>query len=274
MKDKKVILITGASSGMGKETAEWLAKEGHIVYGGARRVEKMNTLKELGGFPLGLDVTKEETLKKAVEKIISEQGRIDVLINNAGFGLYGSVEDTSLEDARYQFEVNLFGLASLTKLVTPHMRSQKSGKIINISSMGGKIYTPLGAWYHATKHAVEGFSDCLRLELKQFGIDVVVIEPGIIKTAFGEVLLDPMVERSKGGAYEGMVNSMVEGTKEAYEKGMGSEPAVIAKTISKAIRKERPKTRYLVGKFAKPLVFIRNWFGDRVFDKAIMSQVK
>lgn len=151
-----VILITGGSSGMGLETAKLLAQEGYKVYAGARRTERLEALRELGIVPVQMDVTDPETNQKVVEQIMANEGRIDVLINNAGFGLYGPVEDVSLEDARYQFDVNLFGLAHLTQLVLPHMRQQKSGRIINTSSMGGKIYTPLGAWYHATKHALEG----------------------------------------------------------------------------------------------------------------------
>jgi short-subunit dehydrogenase len=274
MVSKKVILITGASSGMGKITAEMLAKEGHIVYGAARRVEKMEELRRRGGFPLQMDVTREDTVVAAVNRIIEEQDRIDVLINNAGFGLYGSVEDTKIEDARYQFEVNIFGLARLTQLVTPQMRKQQAGTIINISSMGGKIYTPLGAWYHATKHALEGFSDCLRLELQQFGIRVVIVEPGIIQTEFGDIMLEPMLKRSEGGAYEGLARKVAKATDSSYADGAGSPPELIASTISRAINSPCPKTRYLVGKLAKPLVFARSWLGDRLFDKAVMSQVK
>lgn len=270
---KKVILVTGASSGMGKTTAERLAKEGHIVYRGARRVERMRSLKELGGHTISLDVTDEASLKNAIDKIIGEQGRIDVLVNNAGFGLYGSVEDISLEEARYQFDVNVFGTARLIKLVLPHMRRQKSGKIINISSIGGSIYTLLGAWYHATKHAIEGLSDSLRLEVKPFGIDVVIIEPGLIETEFGDVVADPLLKRSKGGPYESVANKVAATTKATYQPGVGSSPEVIAKTISKAIRSSRPKTRYLVGKFAKPLVYSRKLLGDRIFDRVILSQM-
>ena len=272
---QKVALVTGASSGMGKDFAKALLKEGMVVYTAARRVEKMDDLKELGAIPLKMDVTNEEQVKTVVETIEKDHGGVDVLLNNAGFGLYGAVEDVSIDDARYQFEVNLFGMARLTQLVLPSMRKKGAGTIINTSSMGGKIYTPLGAWYHATKHAVEGWSDCLRIELQQFGIDVVVIEPGIIKTEFGTVLLDPLVERSKGGAYENMVNKMVSGTKKAYEDGsMGSDPKVITDLIIKAVRAKKPKTRYMAGQYAKMMVFVRKWFGDRAFDKMVMSMVK
>lgn len=275
MNSTKVVLITGASSGMGKETALKLIKEGHIVYGAARRVEKMQSLVDAGGHALKMDVTNDEQMEAGVNQIIKEQGRIDVLVNNAGFAIYGSVEETFIADARRQFDVNIFGLARLTQLVIPYMREQQSGKIINISSMGGKIYTPLGAWYHATKHALEGWSDCLRVELKAFNIDVVIIEPGAIATEFGDVMLDPMLERSANGPYGLMAQAMAKAIKESYEKvGASSPPSVIANAISNAIQSSRPKTRYVAGKLAKPLMFIRKYFGDRVFDWAVMSQVK
>ena len=270
---KKIILITGASSGMGKITAESLAHQGHIVYGAARRVEPMKSLVSKGGKALSLDITKEESVVSAVSQVIREQGRIDVLINNAGFGLYGAVEDTTIDDARYQLEVNLLGLGRLTQLVLPYMRQQKAGTIINISSMGGKIYTHLGAWYHATKHALEGWSDCLRLETKDFGINVVVVEPGIINTDFGNVMTDPMLKRTENTAYGPLAKRVAKATSESYKPGGGSDPMVIANTISKIIKSSRPKTRYAVGKFAKILIFVRKWFGDKIYDKAVMSQV-
>jgi short-subunit dehydrogenase len=275
MTHKKVILITGASSGMGKETALHLIKEGYIVYGAARRVEQMQDLTQNGGHAIKMDITNDEQVKAAVKQIIDEQGQIDVLINNAGYGLYGAVEDITIEDAKRQFDVNIFGLAKITKEVLPHMRSKKSGKIINISSMGGKMYTPLGAWYHATKHALEGWSDCLRLELKQFDIDVVIIEPGVIATEFGDVVYEPMLKNSGEGAYKSLAQKMAKATKESYaKKGAASPPSVISKVISKAIRAKRPRTRYVAGKLAKPLLFVRKYLGDRIFDMAVMSQVK
>ena len=169
----KVILITGASSGIGKDTALSLIKEGHIVYGAARRLEMMQDIVQAGGHAIKMDILNNEDVDKAVDRVISEHKRIDVLVNNAGYGLWGAVETISIDEAKRQFDVNIFGLAYLTKKVIPLMRNQKSGKIINMSSMGGKVYTPFGAWYHATKYALEGWSDCLRIELKSFGIDVI-----------------------------------------------------------------------------------------------------
>lgn len=163
---KKVILLTGASSGIGYQTAESLAKEGHVVYGAVRRTEKMETLKQFGVKPMYLDVTDEESIKSVIDTIIGNEGRIDVLINNAGYGSFGAVEDVDISEAKMQFEVNLFGLARLVQLVLPHMRKQKSGRIINVSSMGGRMTSYFGGWYHATKYALEAFSDALRMEVE------------------------------------------------------------------------------------------------------------
>lgn len=269
----KVILITGASSGIGKASAQQLIAEGHKVYTAARRIDNMQDLKAAGGFPIQMDITDEADVQKVVDTIISKEGKIDVLFNNAGYAIYGSVEETSLDDARQQFEVNIFGLANLTQKVIPYMRAAKSGTIINTSSMGGKMYTPLGAWYHATKHALEGWSDCLRLELKQFNINVVVLEPGAIATEFGDVMTEPMLKRSGKGPYSKLAHAVAKTTKNAYEKGDSSPASVIADTVSKIVRSNKPKTRYVAGKYAKPMLFIRKYFGDRIFDRIIMSQV-
>ncbi len=270
---KKVILITGASSGMGKETAKTLIEQGHTVYTVARRIDQMQDLKSLGGHPLQMDVTNERDIQYVVDTIIQQEGKIDVLWNNAGFGLYGSVEDIPVDEARKQFEVNLFGMASITQKVIPYMRKASAGTIINTSSMGGKIYTPMGAWYHASKHAVEGWSDCLRIELKAFNINVVVLEPGIIITEFGDVMLENISKYSSKGAYAALTNKLVAATKKMYDSGQGSKSSVIATTISKIVNTVKPKTRYRVGLWAKPMVWMRVYLGDRLFDKIVMSQV-
>jgi len=272
--NQKTALVTGASSGMGKVIAQQLIKDGLKVIVAARRVEQMKDLEELGAFPLSLDVSSAESISAAVEHINQQHGGVDVLVNNAGFGLYGAVEDVPMEDARYQFDVNVFGAARLTQLLLPHMRENKFGKIINITSMGGKIYTPLGAWYHASKHALEGFSDCLRLEVSQFGIDVVVVEPGIIQTAFGDVVSGPMMKHSGEGVYSAMVKSVANATADSYKDGGGSSPQVIADVVSKAVKAKKAKTRYVAGKFARLMIFVRKWFGDRAFDAMVMSTVK
>ena len=255
---EKVILITGASAGMGKETAISLAKEGHVVYGAARRLGNMQEIVDAGGYAIKMDVMDHDSIVNGVREIVDNQGRIDVLWNNAGYAIYGSVEDITIDEARRQFEVNLFGLADLNKEVVPFMRNQGSGLIINTSSVGGKIYSPLGSWYHATKHALEGWSDCLRIEVKQFGIDVVILEPGAIVTEFYDVMMDPMMERSKGGHYQKMAEGLKKANEDIHKKpDPSTSPAVIAKTVSKIINARKPKTRYAAGKLAKPMLFAR-----------------
>jgi len=224
----------------------------------------------LGGFPIEMDITNEADIQKVVDTIIQKEDKIDVLWNNAGYGLYGAVEDIPINIAKNQFEVNLFGLASLTQKVIPYMRKAASGTIINTSSMGGKMYTPLGAWYHASKHALEGWSDCLRLELKAFNVNIVIVEPGLIQTEFADVLTAPMVKYSGKGAYTNLVNAIAKSTGNTKM----SPASVIAKTISKIVNSNKPKTRYRVGKWAKPMVWMRINLGDRLFDRLIMSQIK
>lgn len=269
---KKVAIITGASAGMGKSTANILHEQGYIVYGAARRTEKMKDLEEKGMIIIPLDLTDESSIVKAVETVKKNEGRIDVLINNAGYGSYGSIEEVSIEEARRQFEVNIFGLARITQLVIPVMREQKSGRIVNISSMGGKIYTPFGAWYHATKHALEGWSDCLRIELKEFGIDVVVVEPGGIETEWGGIAMEHLQNVSGKGPYAGAVEKVMKGNEKAGTKLTHVD--VLGKEIAKAATVNKPKTRYVKGYMAKPTITLRKWFSDRTFDRILASQLK
>ncbi len=271
--NKQVIIITGASAGIGKAAALQLIREGHIVYGAARRLDKMQDLVQAGGHALPLDVTDHEQIKVSIAQVLDEQGRIDVLVNNAGFAIWGSVENTSYEDAKRQYEVNVFGLAEMTKAVLPSMRAQRSGKIINVSSVGGKIYSPLGAWYHSTKHAVEGFSDCLRLEVKQFGIDVVIVEPGAILTEFGDVMSSNFEEAAKDGPYQALALTVEAVQKNSYEQGNSSPPSVIGNVIAKIIKTRRPRTRYAAGKLASQVLFMRQWFSDRFFDRMILRMM-
>jgi len=270
-----IALVTGASSGMGKDTARRLLQLGHTVYVAARRVDQMQDLQALGALPLKMDITRDEDIVAAVQQITAGHGGVDILVNNAGFGLFGAVEDLPLDQARYQFEVNLFGMARLTQLLLPAMRAKGAGKIINLSSMGGRIYTPLGAWYHATKHAVEGWSDCLRLELAPFGINVVVVEPGVIATGFGDVMIEPLLKHSGEGAYRVMAQAVARATRESYARPETlSPPSVVVDAIARAVQARRPATRYVAGKFARLLMFVRKWFGDRAYDRLILSQVK
>ena len=265
----QVILLTGASSGIGYNTAKDLAAAGHTVYGAARRLEKLEELRPFGVIPLQLDITDEASTKKAVETILAEQGRVDVLVNNAGYGSYGAIEDVTLDEARNQFEVNLFGLARLTQLVLPQMRAQRSGRIINVSSMGGRLTTFMGAWYHATKYALEAFSDALRMETSDFGIQVSIIEPGGIKTDWGMIAADKLEESARGGAYESIARKTAANMRRHYSSESLSDPAIISKAITHAIEAKKPKTRYLIGFMAKPAVLMHTVLPDRTFDKII-----
>ena len=206
----KVILLTGASSGIGYDTAAALAQEGHRVYAAARRVERIEPLRPLGVTPLKMDVTDEESMQAAVKTIMDAEGKIDVLINNAGYGYFGAVENVTMDEARRQLEVNVFGLARLSQLVLPHMRAQKSGRIINTSSVAGKAVLYYGGWYHVSKYSVEALSDAMRMELKPFGIKVIMIEPGAIKTDWGIIAADHLEESSAATVYEKTAQRMAE----------------------------------------------------------------
>ena len=269
----KVALVTGGSSGIGEATALKLQELGYSTYAAARRVERMDQLTESGIRPLAMDVTDEESTRTGVEQVLAEEGRIDVLVNAAGYGSYGAVEDVPLSEARNQFEVNLFGAARLTQLVLPQMRERRAGTIVNITSMGGKIYTPLGGWYHATKHALEALSDCLRMELKPFGIDVVVIEPGGIRTEWPAIAADKVRAVSGTGPYAEQGNAVADSLVSESTQRRSSPPELIAKTVGKAGTAGRPKTRYAVGYGAKPMIFLHGVLPDRWFDAFIRRAV-
>lgn len=266
-------LVTGASSGMGKAIAKRLIADGYLVYVAARNTAKMADLAALGAVPLGMDISKEDEITAAVATITARSGGVDVLVNNAGYGLYGPVEDVALDEARYQFEVNVFGPARLTQLLLPAMRARGKGTVVNITSMGGKIYTLLGAWYHATKHALEGWSDSLRLEVEPFGIRVVVIEPGLIETGFGDAAGQGIAERSRDTAYAKLAARVAAVMAQSYGHGQGTDPKVIADVVGDAVASGRPKTRYAAGKYAKLMIWVRKWLGDRMFDRVIRSQM-
>ena len=250
MKDNKVILITGASSGIGYDAAETLARQGHRVYAAARRLERMEPLKSLGVQVIRMDVTDEESMQEGVRTVIQSEGRIDVLVNNAGYGFFGAIETVPMEDARRQLEVNVFGLARLTQLVLPHMRKQGSGRIINTSSIAGKMVFYMGGWYNVTKYSVEAFSDALRMEMKPFGIDVVMIEPGAIKTDWGIIAAQHLKESSAGSAYETVGTQWADNMDWFYKTNLLSSPQVITKAISQAVNSRHPKARYCRGRFS------------------------
>jgi NAD(P)-dependent dehydrogenase (short-subunit alcohol dehydrogenase family) len=271
----RVALVTGASSGIGERTALRLHEAGFTVYAVARRVERMQGLADAGVHVFAMDVTDDASMTAGVERIVDEQGRIDVLVNNAGYGSYGAVEDVPIEEARRQFEVNVFGLARLTQLVTPHMRRIASEplaqrcRVVNVSSVGGKFYEPLGAWYHATKFAVEGFSDSLRIELAPFGIDVVIIEPGPIRTEWNEISRESLTETSRGGAYEHQAAKVRRVLERADRPPMASKPDVVARKIVGAVQANTPRARYPVGRCAGTLVRARRVLPDAAFDYVV-----
>lgn len=266
----KTILVTGASSGIGEESVKRLLVAGHAVYAGARRVDRMQSLAAAGARLLALDVTDEKSVNTAVETILREEGRIDVLINNAGYGSYGALEEVPLKEARRQVEVNLFGLARLIQLVLPTMREQRSGRIVNISSVGGKLGEPFGSWYHATKFAVEGLSDSLRMELRQFGIDVVVVQPGAIVSEWNGIARDGLMKYSGNGDYSSSARAYVKFMETADKGWLPSPPGVVAKTIVKAVQARKPKTRYATGGGAKAVLFLRSVLPDRIFDAMML----
>ena len=269
----KVALVTGASSGIGMSTVVQLLREGAIVYAAARRTDRMEELASIGAHVVSLDITEEESTVACVDTIIREQQRLDILVNNAGYGSYGAVEDVPLEEARRQFDVNLFGLARITQLALPHMRKFHYGKIVNISSIGGKMYTPMGAWYHATKHALEGWSDALRFETKPFGIDVIIIEPGGINTEWGNIAEKSLLARSGESAYQKMAHKVAQLLHDTYEKGKGSSPEVIADLIIKAVKAQHPKPRYHGGYLSGLALGSRWLLSDKAFDRFMRFQI-
>ena len=266
MKSNKVILLTGASSGIGYDTAVALAQQGHKVYAAARRVERMEPLRQYGIVPLKMDVTDEASMQEGVKTLLDAEGRIDVLINNAGYGYFGAVENVPMDDARNQMEVNVFGLARLCQLVLPTMRAQHSGRIINTASVAGRSVFYYGGWYHVSKYAVESLSDAMRMELKPFGIDVVIIEPGAIKTNWGIIAADHLIESSKGTAYEQTGTMMANNLRNMYLSNAISDPAVVRKAIVRAVNARRPCTRYRIGRMANAIVFFHWLLPTRWWD--------
>lgn len=265
-----IIFITGASSGIGYQTAELLAKQGHTVFGAARRTDKIAPLTQFGVTPVALDLTQPATIEAAVKQVLDQAGHIDILINNAGYGSYGAIEDVPLEDVRRQFEVNLFGLARLTQLVLSGMRQQHAGRIINTSSMGGRFTTYMGAWYHATKYALEAFSDALRMETKAFGIHVSIIDPGGIQTPWGQIAADHLRSSSANGAYAKAATNAANSLSKVYQSHHLTNPQVIANAIAKAANSRHPHARYLLGAAAKPAVFLHTVLPTKAFDWLMM----
>jgi len=265
----KTALLTGASSGIGEATALHLAELGFTVYASARRVDRMSDLADRGIRTRSVDVSDDDSMVALVETIIAETGRIDVLVNNAGYGLYGALEDVPIDEARRQFEVNVFGLARMTQLVLPQMRAQRDGYIVNISSMGGKIWEPLGSWYHASKFAVEGLSDSLRVEVAEFGIKVVIIEPGTIRSEWSGIAADNLEAISANTPYGSQAKLVGAGIRAAHRLPIASGPEVVAAVIAKAVQDPKPRTRYPAGGGARGILLAERILPDRGFDRFI-----
>jgi NAD(P)-dependent dehydrogenase (short-subunit alcohol dehydrogenase family) len=272
----KTVLITGASTGIGRATAERLAAAGWKVYATARRLESIHDLPARGCKVLALDVCDERSMHDAVAAIEAAEGAVGVLINNAGYGQEGPVEEVPMAEIRRQFETNVFGLTRLTQLVLPGMRRQGWGKIVNLSSIGGRLTFPGGGFYHATKHAVEALSDALRFEVRGFGIDVVVIEPGPIKTQFGATAVNSIgAACAKESPYARFNDVVAAKVREAYEGPMGrlaAGPEAVAKVIEQAITTRRPRTRYIVTAVGRFIVGLRRLLSDRAFDAFLRTQ--
>lgn len=272
----KTVLITGCSSGIGAATAARLASVGWDVWASARRPEELDDLQAAGCRTIALDVTDEDSMGGAVEALLAGAGRIDALVNNAGYSQSGAVESLSLDDVRRQFETNVFGLVRLTQLVLPTMRRQRSGRVVNIGSMGGKLTFPGGGAYHASKYAVEALSDALRFEVAGFGVKVVLIEPGLITTAFEKTARAGMASYLGGDGPYAEFNAKVQAaTAEAYDGPLGrfgGPPEEVAKVIEKALTKARPKPRYTVTVSAPAAIAARRVLGDRGWDLAMRAQ--
>jgi NAD(P)-dependent dehydrogenase (short-subunit alcohol dehydrogenase family) len=265
----KTALVTGASSGIGEATALQLAELGYTVYASARRVDRMSELADRGIRTRPIDVTNDASMVALIETIIADTGRIDVLVNNAGYGMYGALEDVPIDEARHQFEVNVFGLARLIQLVLPQMRAQGDGYIVNISSMGGKIWEPLGSWYHASKFAVEGLSDSLRVEVAEFGIKVVIIEPGTIRSEWSAIAADKLEAASAHTPYSRQAKLVGAGLRSVERLPIAGGPEVVAEVIGKAVQSPRPRTRYPAGGGARVILLAERILPDRGFDRFI-----
>ncbi|HVI17887.1 MAG TPA: oxidoreductase [Gaiellales bacterium] len=269
----EAVLITGCSSGIGHATAEHLAKQGHTVYATARRPDSIQDLEEHGCRLLALDVTDEASMAAAVKAVEEAEGAVGVLVNNAGYSQSGAVESVPMDAVRRQFDTNVFGLVRMCQLVLPGMRAQHWGRIINISSMGGKVVFPGGGFYHGTKFAVEAISDALRFEVKGFGVDVVIIEPGLIKTEFGTAAVSSLEPAASDGPYTDFNNAVGSTTAGAYEGGglarFGAGPEAVAKAIEKTIK--RPRPRRPVTASARLMIGMRRLMPDSVWDRSMRS---
>ena len=271
----KAVLITGCSSGIGHATAERLAADGWKVYATARKPESIADLKDKGCETLALDVTDEQSMSAAVAAVTEAEGAVGVLVNNAGYSQSGALETVPLEQIRRQFETNVFGLIGMCQLVLPGMRDQQWGRIVNIGSMGGRLTFPGGGAYHATKYSVEALSDALRFEVRGFGVDVILVEPGLIVTNFGEVASSSVSDTEDDGPYAHFNRAVAKTTADAYNGPMvklGAGPEAVAGTIAKALKSGRPKARYAVTPSAHLMITQRRFTPDRIWDLMMRTQ--
>ncbi len=264
---QRVALVTGASSGIGEATVKRLLRDGYLVYAAARRTGRMAPLQALGARVAPLDLTDDGSIVAVAELVRESCGRLDVLVNNAGYGSYGALEDVPQAEARRQFEVNLFGLARLCQLVLPMMRAQRSGRIVNVSSIGGRFGEPFGSWYHATKYALEGLSDSLRMELIPFGIDVVIIEPGAIRTEWGAIAKDGLLQASGDTAYGRYARRHARMHEQADVLRISSPPEAVAAVIGRSVAARRPRVRYPAGGGARAILFLQRCLSGRMQDR-------
>ena len=273
---ESVALVTGCSSGIGLETAISLAREGHFTYATMRNMKKSGDLDKIvhdEDLPikiLELDVDDEESVDNTIAKIMEEKGRIDTLVNNAGWGMWGTVEDVSIEEFKQQFETNFFSIIRMIQKVAPIMRKQKSGNIVNVSSVAGRIGFPVSPAYISSKFALEGLSECLRFELGPFGINVIIIEPGVIKTNFFDSM--KMAKKSNSDSvYNEITSKVVSGVKMMAE--MGTDPKEVADTIIKSINAENPLPRYIVGNDAMMFLESKKMKTDIEFENYIKKEL-
>lgn len=269
-RSSRPVLVTGCSSGIGEATARRMAEEGWPVYATARRPDELDGLRRAGCETLALDVTDEDSMARAVARVEEDHGAVGVLVNNAGYGEYGALESLPMDRIRRQFETNVFGLLRLCQLALPGMRRRGWGRIVNVSSMGGRLTFPGGGAYHASKHAVEALSDALRFEVRGFGVDVVIVEPGVIRTRFGETAVDRLEDSTDPGPYGPFDRAVARITREAYERGalalLGGEPDDVARVIAKAAASSRPRSRYRVTASARLMIGLRWLLPDRIWD--------
>ncbi|MFM9839623.1 MAG: SDR family NAD(P)-dependent oxidoreductase [Cyclobacteriaceae bacterium] len=274
----KTVLITGAASGIGKATAMAFVKKGYTTYATDKDTTNMQELEKLGCKIRQIDVTIESSAVDGVKSIENESGRIDILVNNAGYGQNGVIEELSIDKIRKQFEVNVFGLLRMTQLVLPNMRERKSGRIINIGSVGGDFTTPGASAYHSSKWALESFNDGLRGELRQFGIEVVLIKPGGVYTNFMNTANKLYPEQSTDSAYKEFREKFIKQSNAIFDPSKKTygilKPEKVASSIVKAAEKKKPKTRYKIGALAKITPIIHFLLSDTAFDKFMLRQFK